>query len=164
MSSTAFHDAGHGPRLSAALKTVRRQRGLKAAEVAGAMGMPLRSYEYFESGEGRFDFAKVQQFTEVTNSDAFAILGAVFLASPAFAARAANNKIASVLLLALEAFNLDLGDDIALIDTAAALAEFNAAFARLAVEARRRRSLTDGSTATTSGPPGSTEGEDRGGG
>lgn len=143
MSSTSFHDATHRRRLSAALKAVRRMRGLKTSQVAEAMGMPLRSYEHFEGGGGRFDFAKVRQFAEVTNADAFAILASVQIGSPAFAARAAGNKLMTLLLLTLEEFDAELGDEIAGLDSASLLGEFSEASRRLIAEAGRRRAMAE---------------------
>lgn len=143
MSSTSFHDETHRQRLSSALKAVRRLRGLKAAQVAEAMGMPLRSYEHFEGGAGRFDFAKVRQFAEATNADAFAIQASVQIGSPAFAARTAGNKLMTLLLLTLEEFDAELGDEIAGLDSATLLGEFADASKRLIVEARRRRAMAE---------------------
>ena len=42
-----------GELLSAAVKAVRKHRGMTTAEVASAMNMALRTYERFESGATR---------------------------------------------------------------------------------------------------------------
>lgn len=131
MRQTTFFDDDQRVRLSQTLKAVRRARGRTAAEVAAAMGMPLRSLEHFESGGGRFDFGKVRRFAEALDADPFAILMAVLIGSPAFAARAADNKLAMILLLGLEEFDRDHGDRLARLDSAGVLAEFGETYRRL---------------------------------
>jgi transcriptional regulator with XRE-family HTH domain len=131
MTSTTFFDADHRDRLSKALKAVRRLRGVTVAETAALMSMPLRSYEHFEAGGGRFDFAKVNRFAEALDVDPFAILVSVQIGSPRFAVRAANNKLMLALLLGLEELDRDLGEGIARLDTASIIAAFGEAWRRL---------------------------------
>lgn len=138
MGPIAFSDPAHGRLLSAALKSVRRRRDRTAQDVAAAMGMPLRSYEHFEAGRGRFDFEKVKRFAEVLEADPFAILIAVQIGSPAFAARCADNKTALALLIRLEEFDREAGDGIADLDAALVFGELGEAFQRLTTEIRRR--------------------------
>lgn len=102
------------------------------------MGMPLRSYEHFEAGRGRFDFEKVKRFAEVLEADPFAILIAVQIGSPAFAARCADNKTALALLIRLEEFDREAGEGIADLDAALVFSEVGEAFQRLTAEIRRR--------------------------
>lgn len=147
--------------LSQALRAVRRRQGLRAADVAARMGMPLRSYEHFESGGGRISLERIHQFAEATGSDPHAILAAVLMGSPLFAARSARNKLMLSFMLLLQELDADVGDDLELVETGVFLAQFGEAFARLAAEARRRRELTAdierrgqvaGLTAPTGGP------------
>jgi len=144
MPSATFIDAIDPARLSAVLKTVRRFRNLKAAEVAARMPLAPRSFERFEAGEGRFDFTKVQRFAEVAEVDPYAILFAVLIGSPAFAVRAAQNGISPLILLALEDFDREAGDAIATLDAATILSVFREAFSSLNAEIRRRASLRPG--------------------
>lgn len=141
MTPIRFADESHRQGLSAALKAVRRRRGRTAAEVAEAMGMPLRSYEHFEAGQGRFDFDKVRRFAEVLEADPFAILTAVQIAAPAFAARCADNKMMLALLIRLEEFQRELGETVADLDPALTMTEIGAAFQRMEQELRRRSRL-----------------------
>ncbi|WP_164511834.1 helix-turn-helix domain-containing protein [Brevundimonas fluminis] len=143
MTPIRFADESHRQGLSAALKAVRRRRGRTAAEVAEVMGMPLRSYEHFEAGQGRFDFDKVRRFAEVLEADPFAILTAVQIAAPAFAARCADNKMMLALLIRLEEFQRELGETVADLDPALVLAELGEAFGRMDRELRRRARLEE---------------------
>ena len=60
--------------LAAALRAVRRARGMRATDVALAMGLPLRTYQHFEEGAGPFDLERIRQFADATDSDPFASL------------------------------------------------------------------------------------------
>jgi transcriptional regulator with XRE-family HTH domain len=102
--------------LSAALKAIRKERRMRSSEVARAMGMPLRSYEHLESGRGRFTFDRLMRFAEVTNSDPLAIVAVLALKSPDFALRCADNKLMTILMIAMSELNEDLGDDIAFLE------------------------------------------------
>lgn len=90
-----------GELLSAALKAVRRHRGLLAREVARAMNMPLRTYEHFESGHGRINLDHIHRFARATDCDPLGILVSVRMGSPAFAQRTVDNKLMLVFLIAL---------------------------------------------------------------
>lgn len=146
MTPIRFADESHRQALSAALKAVRRRRGRTAAEVAEALAMPLRSYEHFEAGGGRFDFDKVRRFAEVLEADPFAILTAVQIGAPAFAARCADNKMMLALLIRLEEFQRDLGEAVADLDPALVMTEIGGAFHRIERELQRRARLPDGPT------------------
>lgn len=143
MTPIRFADESHRKGLSAALKAVRRLRARTAAEVAEGMSMPLRSYEHFEAGQGRFDFEKVRRFAEVLEADPFAILIAVQIGAPAFAARCADNKMMFALLIRLEEFQRDLGEAAADLDPALLMTELGGAFDRIEQELRRRSRLGD---------------------
>ena len=107
--SDTTHD---GALLSAALKSVRKHRGLSTTEVAGAMNMPLRTYERFEAGETRLNLDHIHRFATATRSDAHAILLAVAAGSPELARRCADNQLGTILLIALQRFDLTMGDAI----------------------------------------------------
>lgn len=141
MPPIRFFDDLQGQRLARTLKAVRRLRGMTAADAAREMGMPLRSYEHFESGAGRFDFLKVRRFAEVMDADPFAILIAVMIESPRFAVASAGNKAATALLVAIEQLDRDLGDRLAQVDTAALMAEVGEAFQRLRTAVDRSQSF-----------------------
>ena len=102
------------------------------------------SYERFEAGEGRFDFARVRRFAEIVGVEPFAILFSVLIGSPRFAVRAGYNMLSPLMLLALEEFDADAGDGIASLDGATILRVFGEAFATLREEISRRPGALDG--------------------
>lgn len=127
--------------LSQAVRAIRRRSGLRAAEVAQRMNMPLRSYEYFEAGGGRVSLERLHDFAEATESDPMAILAAIFMGSPEFAVRSSRNKMMLALMLALREFDADAGDAIELVETGTYLTHFSQMFSQLAAEAVERRKL-----------------------
>ncbi|MCI3135450.1 hypothetical protein [Phenylobacterium aquaticum] len=100
------------------------------------MRLPRRSYEHFEAGGGRMNVARVMAFADATQSDAYAILAAVFLGAPDFARRSADNKLAMILLMALQDFHAAIGEDLTRLSPQALISAFEAMFARLTVEAQ----------------------------
>lgn len=102
--------------LSTALKAIRKDRRMRSSEVARALGMPLRSYEHFESGRGRFTFDRLVRFADATNSDPLAIIAVLALKSPEFALRCADNKLMTILMIAMSELNEELGDDIVFLE------------------------------------------------
>ena len=104
--------------LSETLKLVRHRRGLKASEVALRMGLPLRTYHHFEGGRAHIDIDRIRSFAEATDSDPHAILTAVLIGSPAFAARTMDNKMVSVLISGAQRFDERLGDRLSRIEVA----------------------------------------------
>ena len=107
------------------------------------MGMPLRSYEHFESGGGRISLERIHQFAEATSSDAYAILAGVLMDSPTFAARSARNKLMLSFMLLLQEFDAEAGEDLELIETGVFLSRFGESFTHLLNEIRQRRELSD---------------------
>ena len=83
--------------LTRALRAIRRLRGRRPADVAAAMGLPLRSYAHFEAGGGRLNPGRVHRCAEATESDAFAILVGLWIGSPDFAVHCADNKLVTIL-------------------------------------------------------------------
>lgn len=98
-----------GALLSAALKAVRRLRGMTVTETASRMNMPKRTYERFEAGETRFNIDYLHRFARATASDPFAPLLAVAIGSPEFAARCADNQFGAVLMGALRGLDRQAG-------------------------------------------------------
>jgi transcriptional regulator with XRE-family HTH domain len=118
------------------LKAIRRRRGLRSSDVARDMHMPLRSYEHFESGRAKLNVAKIHEFAEVVDADPFAILTAMEIGSPAFALRCIDNKLMTILTMALQDFDATAGDDIARMDPMRLLTRFNQLFDELTSHAR----------------------------
>ena len=67
--------------LSQILKAIRVRRGLRSSEAARAMGMPLRSYQHFESARGREDVPTIHAFSDAVNADGHAIMLALEMRS-----------------------------------------------------------------------------------
>lgn len=106
----------HDALLAAALRSIRQARGMRASEVAQAMGLPLRTYQHFEEGAGPFDLERVRMFADATDSDPFAIVASIWLRSPDFAVRTIDTKPMVVMMLALRHFHEELGEDISLVE------------------------------------------------
>lgn len=90
------------------------------------------------------DVNRIRCFAQATDSDAHAILTAVLIDAPAFAARTMDNKLLSVLIAGAQRFDERLGDDISRIEVARFIAatrrmfdELEADFAQRSDDARR---------------------------
>jgi hypothetical protein len=129
--------------LSRSLKAVRRLRGQRAVDVAAAMGLPLRSYEYFEAAKGRLNVERIHQFADVLDADPIAILIGVEICSPDFAVRCAGNKLMTILMMALQEFDADAADQIAGLDARTLISAFTRLFDGLSAEAKDRYALVD---------------------
>lgn len=137
MSPPPIDDDHPGEKLALVLRALRRRRGLRPRDVAEALQMPQRSYEHFESASGRLNPQRIHEFAEITNSDGFAILASLTLNSPEFALRCADNKLMTILMMALQDFDAKVGDDIGRLDARTLIGAFTRVFDELAVEARR---------------------------
>jgi transcriptional regulator with XRE-family HTH domain len=124
--------------LSQSLKAIRRLRGRRAADVARDMGMPLRSYEYFEAGQGRLNLERIHKFADVLDADALAILIGMEMCSPSFAVRCAGNKLMTILEMALQEFDGEAGDDMAQLDARTLINAFAQTFDGMKDQARER--------------------------
>jgi transcriptional regulator with XRE-family HTH domain len=144
MAAPIDTNLSRGQRLSQALKVVRRKRGLRTSEVARAMGLPLRSYEHFEAGNGRFNVERIHQFALALEVDPYAILAAVDIASPAFAARCADNKLMTVFLMALQEFDANGQDDLSRLDARSLITGFTRLFDSLLTRARDEEAFVEG--------------------
>ena len=118
--------------LTASLRLIRSHRRLRAADVAQGMNMALRSYEHFEAGAGRINLERIHRFAEVTDSDPHAIIAALSLGSPAFALRAIDNKLATILMVVLQEFDEEVGDAMADLDARTIINTFTRALRDLA--------------------------------
>jgi len=121
---------------AAVFRELRMFRRMRPAEVAQAMAMRPRTYEHFESGMGRLNVTRVRAFAEALNADPHAICAALAIKSPAFAARAADNKLVTVFLIALQEFDATTQDAIATLDAYALMDAFTEMFDRLGEIAR----------------------------
>lgn len=122
--------------LAQALKSLRRLRGLRPGEMADAMGMPRRSYEYFEAGRGPLNVDRVHRFAQILDVDPFAILAAMEIRSPQFAVRCAEHKLMTVMMVAVQEFDAAAGDDIGRLNAATIISGLTRVFDALAKEAR----------------------------
>ncbi|HEX2559221.1 helix-turn-helix transcriptional regulator [Phenylobacterium sp.] len=138
MAAPPNDDAARRASLAKALKAIRRRRGLRAADAAEALGMPLRSYEHFEAGRGRLNLERVHLAADALDADPYAIMAALEIGSPEFAARCADNKLMTIYMMALQDFDDVAGDDIAQLDPRTLIAAFTRLFDQLAQEARAR--------------------------
>jgi transcriptional regulator with XRE-family HTH domain len=143
MAAPIESDLSRGVRLSRALKAVRRERGLRPAEAARAMGLPLRTYEHFEAGKGRFNVERVHQFAQALDVDPYAILAAVDIGSPAFAARCIDNKLMTVFLMALQEFDAKGQDDLNRVDARSLITGFTRLFDSLLARARDEEAFVE---------------------
>lgn len=123
------------------MRAVRRHRGLSSAQAARLLGVPRRTYQFWEGGQGKIDLEKLDLFARAVNADPFALLLAAQFGSSEFAVRAAGNKAAMVLIIALEQFNADAGDRLAQLDTASLLSAMSEAFRKLLAELEARTDL-----------------------
>lgn len=121
-----------GALLSSALKRLRRRSGLSKAEIATAMNLSLRTYERFEAGETRLNLDYVERFSQATGSDPHAILLAVATGSPELAVRCADNRFATILVIALRRFDDSVGDRLATFEVRTLIAAVTAMFDGLA--------------------------------
>lgn len=138
-----------GPRnkgrlLSQILRALRRYRGKRPPQVALDMGMPQRSYEHFEAGKGRLNVDRIHQFAEVLEVDAYGILMALDIGSASFAVRVADNKLPTVLLLALQGFDLKAQNTIVHLPAYVLMDAFNEMFDKLAKTAAAHDAATKG--------------------
>jgi len=138
------HDIpGRGATLSRILKALRRRRGMRPIDVAIAMKMKPRSYEYFESGKARLNVDRVHQVAKILNADPYAMLAAIDIGSPAFALRTIDNKMGTLWLMALLEFDATAQDEIARLAPAVLIASFTKMFDELLFLARERDASTD---------------------
>lgn len=103
--------------LSAAIRGIRRLRGLTALETAIGMNLALRTYQDFEAGHGRLNIDYIHRFCRFVDADPDAILASLAIGSPEFAIRCCSNKLMRVVMIAVQQVNDQLGERLASIDT-----------------------------------------------
>jgi transcriptional regulator with XRE-family HTH domain len=125
--------------LAQALRAIRRTRQLSALDVARRMGLPRRSYAFFEAGSGRMNVERIMTFARATDSDPYAIIASVMIGAPELAVRTADNKLMTAFTILLQEFNAEVGDDVGRLETRAAISAFSDAFKALAGAAAAHR-------------------------
>lgn len=158
MPRTAPDPLRDGRLLSQAIKAVRRLKRLSTREVAARMNMGLRTYQHFEAGRNKPNLEYIHRFCEVTDSDAFALLGALMIGSPHFARRTAENKLMTILMIGLQHYDEVMGDRILDQDPRTLILAVEALFERLIQDADERdaeakRWLADGEQSLKSRRP-----------
>lgn len=129
--------------LSASLRLIRAHRRMRTVDVAQAMNMAPRSYEHFESGAGRINLERIHRFAQVTDSDPHAILAALALGSPEFSLRCVDNKLATILVVVLQEFDLEAGDGIAELGARTIINTFTKAMRDLVNQSVKRDDLAE---------------------
>lgn len=118
-------------------REIRRLRGMRASEVAEAMGVDLRSYQNLEVKMGPVSLAYVDRFARVTDSDAVALKLTIALELPRLAARCADNKLATWILTGLEDLERGLGDAVSKLESAVVISVIDEAVGKLIAHALR---------------------------
>lgn len=123
------------------LKSLRRLRGVRPPAMAAQMDMSLRAFENFENGRGRLNVERIHQFATLLGADPHAVLAAFEIRSPEFALRCANNKLMSILMLAIHDFDAKAQDAIVGLDPLFLMQAFSAFFDQLAEHAAERQDV-----------------------
>lgn len=126
-----------------AARTIRRARGMTVQQVATAMNLPPRTYEYFESGSGRLNQDYVQRFAAATDSDPYSLLISPALGSTEFARNTADIKLMLIFLIALGEFDRSMGSRLRTLDPRALIEAFTETFRKLETESRQRDAETE---------------------
>lgn len=121
--------------LSQALRRLRRLRRRGPGDMAQAMGLQRRTYEYFEAGRGKINVDRIHQFAKILDVDPYAILAAVEIRSPDFAVACAEHKLMTVLMVTLQEFDANAGVNIARLNAATIVTGFTHMLDALAREA-----------------------------
>ena len=131
MSQSRLESGDDGRLRSAALKGVRKLRGLSTQEMAAALNMPLRTYEHFEAGHGRLNLDYMHRFSQAADCDVYGLLSAIAIGSPDFAVRTADNKFMTAFTILLQAYDRRMGDRTRDLDARSLIAAFEAMFEAL---------------------------------
>ena len=124
-------------------RAVRRARGMTAQQVADAMGLPLRTFEYFEAGSGRVNLDHVHRFAAATNCDPYSLVLGPGLGSIEFARRTSDVKLMLIYMIALGEFETRMEDRIMTLDPRDLIEEFTEAFRRIEAKSRARDAATE---------------------
>jgi hypothetical protein len=125
-----------------AAREVRRSRRMTAQHVADQMNLPLRTYEYFESGAGRVNLDYVHRFASATDCDPWSLLVGTALGSVDFARRTADSKLMLIYLIALSEFEDRMGDGLVTLDPRVLIEAFTDAFRVIEKETLQRQAET----------------------
>lgn len=90
------------------LRILRRERGLKPGTVATAMGIALRTYRSFESGESQPAPERLRVFAHLVDCDYAALLLGAGGYSPALVLASARNKAVTVAIDSIEELHAGL--------------------------------------------------------
>jgi len=102
--------------LTRSLRAIRKKRGMTARDIATAMGMPLRTYQEFESGRGPLTHQRLFAFAEATDADPFALLLGAIFGQPDLAIDCADTKFCMIMMMYFEQFADERRGDIAYLD------------------------------------------------
>lgn len=117
--------------LTQTLRAIRRQRGLRACDVAQRMNMKLRTYEHFEAQAGRLAPERLAQFAVAADCDPYALLAAAVLNASPLALACADNKLIAIMAILLEEFVAEVGGAIADLTPRQAQRAFSKVFREL---------------------------------
>lgn len=117
--------------LSEILRTIRRIRGLRSAEVARAMGMKHRTYQHWEAGNEELNHERIHAFAEAVDADGHGIILALDLGSVDFAVSCLINKAGTGMLVSLQRFNARVGRNLARLDPHSVVTVLDRAFDEL---------------------------------
>lgn len=117
MAGVASEQMRDGQLLSGALKLVRRARGMSTRQTAAAMHMSLRTYQRFEAGSTKLNLDHIHRFAQATASDPYGILTAVAIGSSRYALNTADNRLSTILVVAIQNLEQSVGDRITELDT-----------------------------------------------
>lgn len=118
--------------LRAVLKHFRKRSGLRSSEVAKLMGKGLRTYQRWESGYYGVQVEPVRRFAEIVQADPWGIILAVEFGAADYALDTADNKGASLMLLALRRFHRQSGAALRKLDARSLLLTYTKGFGLLA--------------------------------
>ncbi len=124
--------------LTSALRAIRRARGLRADEVASAMGLPLRTYRHFEAGCSQAQPERLRAFAQVTDCDYAALLLGAGGLDAALVLACADNKAATLAIAAIEGVHATLSTTFHTLTDADLAGAFDAARRRLQERALER--------------------------
>jgi transcriptional regulator with XRE-family HTH domain len=129
--------------LSQAMRAIRKARRLRSSEMARLLEMPVRSYEHFEAGRGKISWDRIVRFADATDSDPIALMAVLALGKPEFAMHCADNKLMTILMLAMGELEEELGPDISLLSSANMVGAFTRIVKELVESVRKRDTFAE---------------------
>lgn len=107
------------------------------------MGMPARSYEHLEGGTGRITYERVVAFSKATDSDPIAIMATLSTGDPRFAVNCADNKLMSIMMIAVMELSDELGSDLTYLDAGTLVGGFTRLTRDFAQHVRKRETFAE---------------------